>query len=116
MVTDEGDSPPLGHSPSSVHPQSSPAMPRSPEQRAAANRENSSKSTGPTSEEGKKRSAKNAFKHGMRAVTPMPGEDPRLVAAREQRWNDYYRPGSPAAEHLVKQCVRATAMADHCQN
>jgi hypothetical protein len=90
-------------------------MPRSPEQRAAANRANAKKSTGPTSREGKLSSSKNAFQHGMRAVTPMPDEDPALLEAREQQWNDYYRPDSPAAEHLVKQCVRATVMADHCQ-
>jgi hypothetical protein len=45
----------------------------------------------------------------------MPDEDPALLELREQQWNDYYQPASPAAEHLVKQCVRATVMADHCQ-
>ena len=42
-----------------------------------ANRNNAKKSTGPRTEEGKTRSAKNALKHGLLARdTVMPGEDP----------------------------------------
>ena len=42
-----------------------------------ANRNNAKKSTGPRTEEGKTRSAKNALKHGLLARdTVLPGEDP----------------------------------------
>ena len=42
-----------------------------------ANRKNAKKSTGPRTEEGKTRSAKNALKHGLLARdTVLPGEDP----------------------------------------
>ena len=42
-----------------------------------ANRNNAKRSTGPRTEEGKTRSAKNALKHGLLARdTVMPGEDP----------------------------------------
>ena len=42
-----------------------------------ANRKNAKKSTGPRSDEGKTRSAKNSLKHGLLARdTVMPGEDP----------------------------------------
>src|SRR5262249_7550193 len=79
------------------------------------NRENARKSTGPKSDEGKRKSRANALKHGLRAeVLPLPGEDPAKIAAREQAWNDYYQPDSPAAHHLVNECVRATLLADRC--
>ncbi len=44
----------------------------------------------------------------------LPNEDPTAVAARNDSWNDYYKPRSPAAQHLVNQCVQATLLADRC--
>ena len=32
--------------------------------------------------------------------------------SRSDAWNDYYRPHSPAAHHLVNECVRATLQSD----
>jgi hypothetical protein len=85
------------------------------EERAAINRENARKSTGPKTAEGKAASRRNALKHGLRAeVLALPNEDPAAVAARSDSWNDYYRPQSPAAQHLVNQCVAATLLADRC--
>src|SRR4051812_41285220 len=83
------------------------------EQRAEQNRINARKSTGPKTEEGKAKSRYNALKHGLRAdPAALPGEDPEVVAGRARSWNEYYRPQSPAAQHLVNECVRATLMSD----
>lgn len=88
-------------------------MTLTPEERRDVNRENARKSTGPRSEAGKARARFNAMKHGLRAETlPLPGEDPAVAAARAEAWNDYYRPASPAAQHLVNECARATLLAD----
>jgi hypothetical protein len=88
-------------------------MSLTPEQRANISRLNGSKSKGPVTEQGKRKSRANALQHGLRAeVLPLPNEDPVKVAQREQAWNDYYKPQSPAAQHLVNECVRATLFSD----
>ncbi len=85
------------------------------EERSAINRQNAANSTGPKSSEGKAASRRNALKHGLRAdAIALPNEDPSIVAARNDSWNDYYKPQSPAAQHLVNQCVQATLLADRC--
>ena len=85
------------------------------DQRREINRENGKKSQGPRTEEGKAKSRKNALKHGLRAeVLAMPHEDPTIAAARAESWNNFYLPASPAAQHLVNECVRATIMSDRC--
>src|SRR5262249_14555193 len=92
---------------------SEPAMTLTAEQRAEISRQNGRQSKGPVSAAGKSRSRANSLRHGLRAeVLPLPNEDPEKVAAREQAWNEYYRPQSPAAQHLVTECVRATLLAD----
>src|SRR5678816_1862470 len=54
-----------------------PAPAPSSERRAAANRRNAQKSTGPRTPEGKARTALNALKHGVTARTPfIPSDDP----------------------------------------
>ncbi|MCA1686732.1 MAG: hypothetical protein LC745_12345, partial [Planctomycetia bacterium] len=91
-------------------------MPLTAEERAETNRQNARKSTGPTSDEGKASSRRNALKHGLRAqALALPNEDPEAVAARSDAWNEYYQPQSPAAQHLVNACVAATLLSDRCQ-
>jgi hypothetical protein len=88
-------------------------MPLTPEQRAEINRQNAQKSTGPKSDAGKAASRGNALKHGLRAeVLTLPEEDPAIAESRAQAWNDHYQPQSPAAQHLLNQCVAATLLAD----
>ena len=88
-------------------------MPLTLEQRREINRWNSRKSTGPKTAAGKARSRCNSTKHGMRAtVLSLPNEDPSVALEREAVWNDYYQPQSPAAQHLVNECVRATLLSD----
>jgi len=77
------------------------------------NRRNARKSTGPRTEAGKLRSRDNALRHGLRAdARPLPGEDAAAVAGRAAAWHDHYTPATPAAAHLVNECVRATLLAD----
>src|SRR4051794_30648981 len=88
----------------------------SPEERAEVSRRNGAKSRGPTSAAGRAASSRNSTRHGMRAkVTVMANEDPEVVAARVAEWDDHYLPRSPAARHLVNQCVAATLLADRCR-
>jgi hypothetical protein len=83
------------------------------EQRAEINRENASHSTGPITDDGRAKSRQNALKHGLRAqVVPLPHEDPENVRLRTRVWNDHYLPKSPAAQHLLNECVQATLLAD----
>ncbi len=90
-------------------------MPLTSQERSAINRQNAANSTGPKSNEGKAASRRNALKHGLRAdALALPNEDPGIVSARNDSWNDYYQPQSPAAQHLVNQCVQATLLADRC--
>jgi hypothetical protein len=82
-------------------------------ERAAINRKNAQKSTGPRTPEGKARSAQNAVRHGLCAkAIPLPNEDPRIADERHRFWLDYYQPVSPAAVHLTTECARATLWAD----
>src|SRR3954452_6740808 len=87
-----------------------------PEERAEVSRRNGRKSKGPTSAAGRAASSRNSTKHGMRAkALVMANEDPEIVAGRIAEWNDHYRPRSPAAWHLVNQCLAATLVADRCR-
>src|SRR4051812_78713 len=55
--------------------------------RVLANRANSKRSTGPTTEAGKLRSRLNGLKHGLRAELPvLPGEDPEELLRRLDIW------------------------------
>ena len=85
------------------------------EQRASTNRRNAQKSTGPKSVEGKERTRTNALRHGFRSkflLLQMPPQDRAEAEERELEWNAYYQPQSPAAQHLVNECVRATLLSD----
>ena len=97
-----------------LHPSNrEPSMPLTLEQRREINLRNSEKSTGPKTKEGKAQARQNALKHGLRAkVLALPNEDPLKIAERSAFWNDYYNPKSPAAHHLVNECVQATILSD----
>src|SRR3954453_15102032 len=87
-----------------------------PEERAEVSRRNGARSRGPKTEAGRSASSRNSTKPGMRArVLVMANEDPEVVAARVAEWEGYYRPQSPAARHLVNQCVAATLLSDRCR-
>src|SRR5436305_4914392 len=87
-------------------------MPLSPEERAAINRRNAARSTGP-SPQARSVVRWNAIKHGLRAAPgALPNEDPAVAQARSEAWDSFYQPRSPEAQHLVNECVRVTLLSD----
>ena len=74
-----------------------------------ANRENAKLSTGPRTEEGKKRTSRNALKHGFRAKDPLiPGEDPEEFARHGAELVVEFAPVSVVEQNLVEQLVDIT--------
>jgi hypothetical protein len=58
-----------------------------------ANRRNAKKSTGPRTQEGKRRSSLNAMKHALTARLPLlPDENPRAFNDRMSHWMEYLKP------------------------
>ena len=73
-----------------------------------ANRNNARKSTGPRSEEGKTRSAKNSLKHGFLARdTVMPGEDPADFDRQLSALEADIQPANSLEFELVRQIADA---------
>ncbi len=73
-----------------------------------ANRNNAKKSTGPRSEEGKARVAKNALKHGLLARdTVLPGEDPAEFDSQLSALEADIRPANSLEFELVRQIADA---------
>src|SRR5467141_2184430 len=71
-----------------------------------ANRLNAQKSTGPTSPEGKARSALNALKSGIDAWSHIiPGEDPAELEALTEQYLLHFRPADPVQLSLVDTLV-----------
>src|SRR5207247_3252677 len=78
-----------------------------------ANRQNSLKSTGPTSVEGKSRSAMNALKHGLTAEQiVLPNEDPEAYDALRQKWLDDYPCADAGQLDLIQIAVRHVVILD----
>ena len=68
-----------------------------------ANRANAQKSTGPRTTNGKSRSALNALKHGLTAVTPvLPDEDTSAFEELRQRLFAQFEPDTALAIELVE--------------
>ena len=73
-----------------------------------ANRNNAKKSTGPRTEEGKTRSAKNALKHGLLARdTVLPGEDPADFDRQLSALEADIQPANSLEFELVRQIADA---------
>src|SRR6266403_5010959 len=71
-----------------------------------ANRLNAKKSTGPTSPEGKARSALNALKSGIDAWSQIiPGEDPAELETLTEQFLLHYCPADPVQLSLVDTLV-----------
>ena len=76
------------------------------DRRAAANRINAQKSTGPRTDEGKARSSMNALKHGLAAQAALlPGEDPEELRLLAESMEAHLRPADPVQRILVQRVV-----------
>src|SRR5271168_552996 len=75
----------------------------------AARRANAQKSTGPTTEEGKKICRWNALQHGLRAELPvLPGECPEAYARRLEQWIDDLGVQNDMQRFLAERAVKAS--------
>src|SRR5579884_3718204 len=74
------------------------------EAKLAANRANAEKSTGPKSEEGKSRSSRNSFKHGLYSKQlVLPGEDPAELDRLKADLRAEHQPANETEEILVNE-------------
>jgi len=74
------------------------------EAKLAANRANAEKSTGPKSDEGKARSSRNSFKHGLYSKQlVLPGEDPAALDALKADLRSEHQPANETEEILVNE-------------
>src|SRR6516225_8427201 len=88
------------------------------EKQIAANRENAKKSTGPRTLDGRRKTRRNAFRHGLTAETLVePVEDRAAYEALRAKINEDYRPATNLERQLVGRLVsllwrlrRATAI------
>jgi hypothetical protein len=78
------------------------------EKQIQASRENGARSKGPSTPEGRARSAWNAVKHGFTAKKLIPGEDPQVYYHELAHWQADYRPATAAALILTEECARAS--------
>jgi hypothetical protein len=84
------------------------------EARIAANRRNALRSTGPKTEEGKKRSRANALKHGLCASVVV-AEDAKLVQQRASDWFDALKPQNEFQSWLVDEVAIISIRIDRCE-
>src|ERR1700674_510132 len=86
------------------------------EERATISRNNGGRSKGPTSETGKRIASRNSYKHGMCCEKLiLPSEMPEYLQERNEFWQDWYRPQSPASFHQLDLCIHATLLSDRCE-
>ena len=71
--------------------------------RAAANKANAQKSTGPRTDAGKQRSRMNALRHGLTGqIVVLPTEDHAAYQRHAQRLLDHFQPADALEEQLVQ--------------
>lgn len=68
-----------------------------------------SRAGGPKTAAGKAASARNATKHGLRALTPTPGPEQDALTAKVAELTAYYRPDSPLAQLQIQRIARCAA-------
>src|SRR5205823_4353921 len=92
-----------------------PALMATTANRSAANARNARHSTGPKSEAGKKRSSKNALKHGLTSNDAvLPNENPDAFQEQLDQWLEYDQPTDPAHAAVIERAVSAKWKLDRC--
>jgi hypothetical protein len=82
----------------------------------AANRRNALKSTGPTSQEGKKQSRRNALKHGLAGSgLVLPHEETTAVEERMAQWHSSLKPFDPYEVWLLEVVAVESIRVDRCR-
>ena len=89
-------------------------MPASSDRKIEANRRNAAKSTGPKSNEGKEKSRRNGWKHGMAAVVIVPEEEAGALEAAVDGWSRQLGPDGLVEESLVHQMAAADVRMRRC--
>jgi hypothetical protein len=80
-----------------------------------ANRRNAKHSKGPTTDEGKRKSSRNALKHGLTAKDLLlPQENPQEFQERLEHWQGFYGSDDPGQEALVRRAVVDSWRLDRC--
>ena len=70
-------------------------------------------SKGQTTDLGKSISSRNSTTHALTAKKIiLDTEDPAAIAAREDHWENHFKPQSPDACYFLDECVHATILAD----
>jgi hypothetical protein len=83
--------------------------------KSAANRRNAQKSTGPRTEEGKKRSSMDAFKYGHRAETlVMPDDDQQELEERRAAWTGSLGPQGELEQRAVDEACSEFTRVTAC--
>ena len=76
------------------------------EKRAAANRANATRSTGPKTPEGKEKSRMNAVRHGLTAQSSvLPGEDPEQLEALSNSLTKQLKPRGVVQRIIAERIV-----------
>ena len=79
-----------------------------------ANRRNAARSTGPKSSEGKEKSRRNGWKHGMAAVVVVPEEETAALEAAVAGWSEQIGPDGLVEASLVHQMAAADVRMKRC--
>src|SRR5689334_12997126 len=75
------------------------------EKQILANQQNSAKSTGPRTPEGKAISSKNALKLGLRTLALLPGEDQAAYEEMAEWYYSCFQPAGPVETSLVVELI-----------
>src|SRR5258707_10146592 len=98
------------------HPWRNGAAVMATERQIESNKQNSMRSTGPSSVSGKSRSRLNALKHGMAAELPTleVGHSPEFLD-RRAKWSAEFQPEGEAAQWALDRAVAASLRIEQCE-
>ena len=87
------------------------------ERKIEANRKNAARSTGPRTQEGKKKVSLNAVKHGLTATTVvLPHEDAEAYRKRVDSWTAELNPRGDLGRYLAERAARISWQLDRADS